>query len=171
MRNRPLWVVLALLLFVPSSAGADDHRADFFGGISFARGSVLTGFHLGGTISPGAPQSPYKSFLYDFSLHSGKGSDPDLKTMLFGFAHTLTTSERAKKFVPVPHGTIGFVSADGTKFAGSAGASLDVVLASNTARDQQNHPAIRLQYDRVFRDDAKDFDRYTIALAWRWPKK
>jgi hypothetical protein len=71
MRIRLAGVVLLLPLFLPASARADGHKADFFAAASLAHGSALGGFNgsVGAAFDALFPRTV--NVLFDFSIFNG----------------------------------------------------------------------------------------------------
>jgi hypothetical protein len=80
MRIRGAWLAGALLL-APGAALGHDHKADFFAGASFARGSELWGIHE--TLAIALPDARELSILGDLSIHKGEHEGDDATRIAF----------------------------------------------------------------------------------------
>jgi hypothetical protein len=166
MRVRPLWVALAILS-VPAIAGADGHRAGFFGAYSGARGSVLKGVHFNVDYGGNNPDAKIWAAVVDYSVHNGKGFKRHT------FTGGVSGSRRVGQFVMGAQALGGRVWGDGSAdWAGTFGGNLERVIWSPiTASGKHLEIAPRVQTDWIVRSgNAKSFWRVSGGIVVRVPK-
>jgi hypothetical protein len=163
MRIRRLVVVVGFLL-TPAVASADGHRWDLFGGLSFAEGSWLTGFHLSGEHI----LSKHVFATGDYSWHDGSG----FKRQVFGGGVNVSKDAGKASF----SGRLllgGVTEGAGTDFAWTVGSGVEFGLPQiGTARQQSPHWVGHLQVDYVNRNgESEGFWRVSLGAKVRFPRK
>jgi hypothetical protein len=172
MRLQRSWLILAVLL-IPAAAGADDHRADRFGGFSFARGSTLFGAHVTDAITLPKPANQDLALLGDLSVHFASGGDLARVTALGGLRFTVArdgqTPQQQPKVLPFALVLLGAVysndrGADNTAFAAGFGGGLDYVPRRGAPREAWG---LRGQVDYLFKG-GEDFLRFSAGVVYRF---
>ena len=166
MLIRRLAVVLGILFLVPSVARADGHRAGLGGGISFARGSWLTGGHFlfEHVVPTGAER--YLYVTADYSFHDGDG----FKRQIFLAGANVTGSW--KNVAATGRLVVGSVWGDGSAdLSWSYGAAIDIVPGENSPLRQRSYYLTpRVQVDHIIRKGSPEgFARVSIDLVVKFP--
>jgi len=169
MRFRPLWLALVLVA-LPSSVFADDHRAGVFFGASFASSSSLLGVHGALVYTPSVDQPRFGIVVADVSVHSGSEGDDDItrKSFMSGarvaFPLTTTSGGRHVPALQVLVGAVGSGTDDGTVAAGAISAQWDFI-----PRPHSDAPdwAFRVQADYVLVGDLDNYARVSAGVVYR----
>lgn len=169
----PSWLALAAVL-VPTAAGADDHRADVYGGFSFSHGSKLWGLHESYAVTVLPPSD--LSLAGDLSVHFGSqgGNDVTRVTYLFGPRWTLDT--RATKHKVLAHVLLGGVytnngTPDTKDFAVAFGGGWEFISRPAAAGTSSEGLGFRVQADYVVTaGDNDDFPRVSAGIMYRFRK-
>lgn len=166
-RHLPLVLMVFVVLLIPSVASADGHRAGLFGGISFARGSVLTGAHFN---YERTWQDGDKKYIYgsiDYSFHNGD----DVTRQIF----MVGGDSPFLQLGPVSGGArfrIGRIWGDGSSdFGGVVGGFVDIGGYSPSVHSTKTRVEVRVTFEEILRNgSAESFERYSIGLVVKWPR-
>lgn len=163
MRIRHFGLVVAILL-VPSVASADGHRARAFGGVSFAKGSTLTGAHFNVERVVGDSAKQHVSLLADYSIH-----ETNRHTLMGGATFTGQRGGASFSLRALAGGVFG----DGSSNAAVAvGGAIDLGQRLNAARANAIRWGVQVQVDQIFRGgDAKNFWRTSFGVVAKFPKR
>lgn len=165
-RHLPIVLVFMVVILIPSIASADGHRAGLFGGISFARGSVLTGAHFNYERTWVEKDEKYIYVAGDYSFHTG--DDITRQIAMIG----VTPSFR---FGPLSGGgrfLIGSVWGDGSSnLAGVVGGFVDIAGYPASVHSTKTRVEVRITVEEVLRSGSpENFERYSIGLVVKWPR-
>jgi hypothetical protein len=165
MRIRQFWLLLAMLA-IPTVASADGHRAGAFGGLSFARGSTLTGFHINveHTLTTGDDRHVYGTA--DYSVHDGDGFKR--QTFMGG----INAVGRWKAVSAGVRGLLGGVWGDGSgDISGSIGAQIELGAYSPSALSKPVRIESRTVVDQVFRGGpGENFWRVSTGIVVKFQR-
>jgi hypothetical protein len=163
MRIRRLVVVVGFLL-TPAVASADGHRWDLFGGLSFAEGSLLTGFHFNGE------HYIYKhAFLVgDYSWHDGSG----FKRQVFQGGVNFSKDKGPTAFSGrILAGRVADDAGKDTTVTGGLGFQVSLKSTAPLAQQQGVRVVAHVQADYIERLGEHDaFWRYSFGLLVRFPR-
>jgi hypothetical protein len=180
MRIRISSLLLALL-FVPSLAHADGHKADFYSGFLFGDGgSRLSGFHQ--SLGIGLRNAPRVTIIApDLSVRFGGHEGKDLTEVGFQFGmrvHVTSLAPANKFFVSVVGG--GVYTNDGTTEAGTNGAGAIgfgyeyFKRRGEVSKERPNPPHVglgfRAQIDYVMREGRESFTRVSAGVVYRFDR-
>jgi hypothetical protein len=184
MRIRRSWLVLGILL-VSTTARADDHRADWFGGLSGGRGSTLVGVHQSYALTLGMPD--FSVVVADFAVQFGShnGSDVTQVPYMAGLRANFWKPDHKKHlfFAQVLGGGLyrnsGVTSGNGGAKSGNDGAiALGVGWEFLPARQESGGQTIgdtwgiRVGFDYIF--SIGEFDnapRLSVGVVYRFTKR
>jgi hypothetical protein len=167
MRVRRLWLVVVVLL-IPTAGRAHDHKADFFGAFSLAKGSTSKGAHE--VLAVSLPMLDHDlSVLFDSSFHVGSENGQRLTRIgyMIGARYTFPGQPDVHKNRFSVHGLVGGVRSHADAQvdndpAIAVGGGWEFVLRGDKAAAGW---AYRLQADYVFRSD-DDFLRLSGGIAY-----
>ena len=180
---RGSWVVLVLL--TATVAHADDHRADLYGGFSWAQGSSLFGVHESYSLLIPKVTSKDLSIVGDFAVNFGSEAGSDLTRVTFLAGPRVSHGLRANnKNVLFGHALLGLVYSNsdgieqGKDFAFGLGGGWEYFPKRDPGDPKAIPPipvpnlwGIRVQVDYVFRsDDAENFTRVSVGVIYRFNK-
>lgn len=174
MRGPRPWLALLVLLFIPQSAAADDHRAEFFAAaFSFVPGSLLLGPHIAVGMPIEGVLDDNLAVVGDFSVHFGSDEDEGKRaTFAGGIRYSFakpdfpTMVNSARVLMGGVYGSDAFDS--GTDFAILVGYEFEYVPQRSKSVEGWG---LRGQVDRVIRtDDKEDFWRFSAGFVYRWKK-
>jgi hypothetical protein len=176
MRVRFTSLFLAIL-FVPTLALADSHKADFTGGYADGTGgSRLKGFGVAAALHAPATVPHRLTWLVDYSHRSGTDNGVTVKqdAWLFGARAMLTPPSCKLKFFA--EGLFGPVNTNdgvtsGYKKAGGIGLGAEYfptkAVPTQRGYDTQTNLGLRVQVDHVWRSERGDFTRVYVGLVYR----
>src|SRR5262245_43266314 len=180
MRVRLSCLVLGALL-VPILAYADNHNADYYGGLSFGNGgSILVGFDQAFAKArvTGSPCKPGYTFA-DIGAHFGEHEGQDVTQFFYltGPRCTFTKRDGSRNLVHAQFLFGGVHSNDGqagpNDGAVAVGVAFDRVLADHPT-PQTRFPGlgIRVQFNQIWRigDDRESISRLSVGLLYRFPR-
>jgi hypothetical protein len=112
MRIRLRWLVVVVLLLVPSAVRAHDHTADVFFSIwSYEHASNL--FGLQGAYALTIPDVPHLSLVGDLAFHQGSHDDNDVTQTTYMGGIRYMFAEGHTKHVPFAHVLVGVARRSG----------------------------------------------------------
>jgi hypothetical protein len=150
---------------IPATAHADGHRAGLFGGISFARGSTLTGGHFSYERSFQKAEEKHFYLTGDYSLHDG---DQFVRHIgMIGGNGTFRWKFLSGSF----RGLFGSVWGDGSSnFSYVVGGSVDLIPTDPAVRSKQRRVELRVILDEIVRTgDPESFWRVSIGGVLKLP--
>jgi hypothetical protein len=174
------WLAV-IVLVVPATVSADDHRADVNFAFSYAKGSNLVGFHTAFALP--IPSRPRWSAVADFSFHGDVDSDISEKriTGLLGTRYTAPLPDHRKhklfaQALVIGWGQARFNGEGDEDFATAFGGGWEFIFKEPATTAAQTVPTsangIRVQVDYVVaQGDTKNFPRLSVGWVHRWEKK
>jgi hypothetical protein len=173
MRTLRLWLIV-LAILVPSLADANDHVAGFYSGVSFDKGSTLTGFHEVIDIVIPKPWEKNCSIVSDLSVNFGKHDDDthiSRVTSLFGVRVALVKNDgKPHRSVLFANGLAGVTSDskidEKNHRSLAVGGGWEYVL-KHIDRAGDGGPALRGQIDYVAVHNHENFWRFSVGFVYR----
>jgi hypothetical protein len=169
--QRPWLSLLVLLVLVPGTARADDHKADVAAALSYGNGSTTWGPHVVAACS--LPFFDYNlSAVGDISAHFGsdEGSDADRVTLMGGVRYTVARPGSHSKHVPFGHVLLGAVHSheggEDTDFAVAFGGGYEFV-PYRSEKPRQEGVAFRVQLDYLA---GAGFFRFSGGVVYRFKR-
>ena len=173
MRLKPVWLVVVALI-LPARVYAHGHTWDGSGGpIASGGGSVLAGVYFGIGVTLNGMVDNDLSFIGDVTNLKGKHDDQELTQLSYqgGVRYALNgRNHDDRRNLFTVHGLIGIVNRhlgaeDKTHFSGALGGGYEFDFKDDKLPEGW---AMRVQVDRQFVNDIKDFWRVSGGFVRRF---